>query len=157
LGVGYKVRVGATREPSDDFFRGIALRLGLLLPGLRGLTEAVSAEIPNPRLAGRRFSAYLLERRVWARVRASTASTVRGTREEVERAAARVALGQSALDALEASAQRLAEAVLREPALLDETDVRFIDGDEALLADVIASQAYVEALVSPARAGRSVQ
>jgi hypothetical protein len=66
-------------------------------------------------------------------------------------------LGQSALDALEASAQRLAEAVLREPALLDETDVRFIDGDEALLADVIASQAYVEALVSPARAGRSVQ
>ena len=64
----------------------------------------------------------------------------------LEKAAERMAAGQATMDALELCAASLAQAVLAHGALLDEPDLRFLDGDQALLADVLASQVYIEAL-----------
>jgi hypothetical protein len=41
----------------------------------------------------------------------------------------------------------LAKAVVADPNLLSDADRRFVADDQALLADVLAGQAYVEALV----------
>jgi hypothetical protein len=101
----------------------------------------------QPLLPGRRISSYLLERRVWASVRDGRSATVRERREALEKAAERMAAGRATMDTLEHCAASLAESVLADGALLDEVDLRFLDGDQALLADVLASQVYIEALV----------
>jgi hypothetical protein len=98
LGVGYKILLGETWEPTDDMFEGYVQRAYKLSRHIGGLVRAVEDELREPPIPSERLSNYLRDYRALEQLESDQTPIIREINSIIRAHAARLTAGELRYD-----------------------------------------------------------
>lgn len=146
LGVGFKIDLGATYEPDDEFIKNIARRVEILLPALEGIAKVVQTEFENPIFKTERLTKYRIERLAFEAIRKYSMTSAGSYCRPVFEKALSVASGKSKFQELETACVEMAERLLQESPALPEINNDYFEGRPDFIGFCLADHFYIEAL-----------
>lgn len=145
LGIGYKILMGATYEPTESFFHGMEQRILNVLPGLEGLARAVETELQTPPFPTKRLTVHEYQKQAVQELTQFAARTPATECHGVLEYAKKLAAGKGNLAELEKKIKDFLPSWSSQGCFSKETN-EFFGEDTNFLSVSLARRLYVEEL-----------